>query len=131
MRTSTTLLGLIAALSVSGCGIDVSGRLDPTSVVRHGWGGETQIASRADTGSARAQRVLGDMYFLGEGGVPRDERTAVNYWRLAADGGNADAQARLAAYEAGQPVPLYHDGSGAREFVMRWVDDVNDWRTMK
>ena len=130
MRTSTTLLGLIAALSVSGCGIDVSGRLDADSAVRHGWGGELQIAPRADTGNPGAQRLLGDMYYLGEG-IPRDERTAVNYWRLAADGGNADAQARLAAYEAGQPVPLYHDGSTAREFVMRWVDDVNDWRAMK
>ena len=130
MRTSTTLLGLIAALSVSGCGIDVSGRLDADSVVRHGWGGELQIAPRADAGSAGAQRLLGDMYYLGEG-VPRDERTAVNYWRLAADGGNADAEARLAAYEAGQPVPLYRDGSGARELVTPWVDDINDFRNMK
>ncbi len=130
MRTSTTLLGLIAALSVSGCGIDVSGRLDFNSMLEHGWGGDTQFAARADAGSARAQRLLGDMYYLGEG-IPRDERSAVNYWRLAADGGNAEAQARLAAYEAGQPVPLYRDGSGAREIVMRWVDDFNDWRTMK
>ena len=130
MRTSTTLLGLIVALSVSGCGIDVSGRLDPDSVVRHGWGGEKQIVPRADAGDAEAQRLLGDMLYLAEG-IARDERAAVNYWRLAADGGNADAQARLAAYEAGQPVPLYRDGSDAREFVMPWVDDFNDWRKMK
>ena len=130
MRTSTTLLGLIAALSVSGCGFDVSGRLDVRSVLDHGWGAEKQIAPRADAGSAGAQRLLGDMYYLGEG-RPRDERTAVNYWRLSADGGNADAEARLAAYEAGQPIPLYRDGSGAREFVMGWVDYLSEGRGMK
>jgi TPR repeat protein len=48
----------------------------------------------AEQGDSRAQSLVGDMYFAGEG-VSRDVDEAVGWLRLAAHQGNADAQALL------------------------------------
>jgi TPR repeat protein len=39
---------------------------------------------------------LGIFYEQGRGGLPKDEREAARLYKLAADQGNASAQARLA-----------------------------------
>ena len=59
----------------------------------------------AEQGNAAAQGNLGVMYEKGQG-VPRDDKTAVKWSRLAAKQGNAAAQGNLGVmYEKGQGVP--------------------------
>jgi TPR repeat protein len=59
----------------------------------------------ADQGYAKAQALLGSMYFLGHG-VPQDNTEAVKWFRMAADQGEADAQAVLGHYyRDGQDTP--------------------------
>ena len=53
-----------------------------------------QVRARAEQGDAAAQNNLGCMYDQGRG-APQDDREAVRWWRLAADQGNAEAQAAL------------------------------------
>jgi len=48
----------------------------------------------AEQGNADAQYNQGLMYALGRG-VPQDDKTAVKWYRLAADQGDADAQKKL------------------------------------
>ena len=58
----------------------------------------------ADQGDARAQSILGLMYFHGRG-VPKDYAEAVKWYRLAADQGDAQAQYNLAlSYAKGEGV---------------------------
>ena len=64
---------------------------------------ETQV--KAEQGEANAQYLLGAMYSLGEG-VPKDQKEAVKWYRLAADQGDAKAQYNLGAmYGNGTGVP--------------------------
>lgn len=59
----------------------------------------------ADQGDARAQSLLGLMYFLGRG-VPQDDLAAARWFRLAADQGDAPAQFNLGVmYAEGRGVP--------------------------
>jgi len=52
-----------------------------------------------------AQSKLGEMYQLGYG-VPKDDKTAVKWYRLAAEQGHADAQYNLGwMYRTGRGVP--------------------------
>ena len=60
----------------------------------------------AEFGNAKAQRMLGDCYFWGEG-IREDKREAVKWYRLAAEQGNAEAQWRLG--------DCYFWGEGIRE----------------
>ena len=54
---------------------------------------------------AGAQFSLGLMYYKGQG-VPQDYKEAVQWFRLAADQGNAGAQTNLGVmYDVGQSVP--------------------------
>ena len=73
-----------------------------------------QVRARADQGHAAAQNSLGVMYDRGRG-VPRDDREAVRWYRLAADQGFAAAQFNLGN--------MYYFGRGAprddRE-ALRW-----------
>ncbi len=110
MRSFSQLLALIAALALAGC-TDVSGRGGFEYITTYDFSGIDQ--PRPDPGNASDRRLLGDMYFWAEG-VEYDEEQAVKYWRLAAEAGDADAQARLAAHEAGEPVPLYRTGGALR-----------------
>ncbi|MBT5818509.1 MAG: hypothetical protein HOI25_09240, partial [Proteobacteria bacterium] len=59
----------------------------------------------ADQGYAIAQSNLGVMYELGEG-VPKDDKAAVEWYRLSAEQGNASGQYNLGLmYEYGRGVP--------------------------
>jgi TPR repeat protein len=49
----------------------------------------------AAEGDARAQSVLGLLYYRGQGGVPQDKTEAVKWLRRAADQGDAQAQYNL------------------------------------
>ena len=64
------------------------------------------IRTRAETGDAAAQNILGECYLNGQQ-VKRDYREAVQWIRKAADQGLAEAQHNLGMlYEAGQGVPF-------------------------
>ena len=60
----------------------------------------------AEFGNAKAQRMLGDCYFWGEG-IREDKREAVKWYRLAAEQGNAKALKELG--------DCYFWGEGIRE----------------
>ena len=60
----------------------------------------------AEFGNAKAQRMLGDCYFWGEG-IREDKSEAVKWYRLAAEQGDAEAQRILGA--------CYYFGTGIRE----------------
>ncbi|MFL4978639.1 MAG: tetratricopeptide repeat protein [Xanthobacteraceae bacterium] len=62
----------------------------------------------AEKGDARAQSLLGLIYYIGRGAM-RDDAKAVTWLRLAADQGDAAAQFRLGLmYSEGQGVPQDH-----------------------
>ena len=71
-------------------------------------GGTPSVASireRANTGEAKAQLILGVMYYTGTG-VPQDESQAVGWFRKAAEQNDAAAQNRLGLmYANGRGVP--------------------------
>ena len=72
-----------------------------------------QWAPLADTGDARAQKAVGDLYYSGRG-VGRDPARAAHWYAQAADRGNADAETALGTlYMTGQGAP--QDFSRARE----------------
>ena len=113
MRSFSQLLALTAALALAGCANDVSGRFGFDPMTAHDFSRVGQAEPRPDPGNASGRRLLGDMYFWAEG-VEYDEEQAVKYWRLAAEAGDTDAQARLTAYEAGEPVPQSRTGGVLR-----------------
>jgi TPR repeat protein len=62
----------------------------------------------AEQGDARAQSLVGLIYYIGRGAL-RDDAKAVTWLRLAADQGDAAAQFRLGlVYSEGQGVPQDH-----------------------
>jgi uncharacterized protein len=62
----------------------------------------------AERGDARAQSLVGLIYYIGRGAL-RDDAKAVKWLRLAADQGDAAAQFRLGLmYSEGQGVPQDH-----------------------
>jgi hypothetical protein len=65
-----------------------------------------------DEGDARAQALLGLMYYRGQG-LPRDYAEAAKWFRLAADQGDVDAQFHLGVmYSEGQGMPQdYPEGA--------------------
>ncbi len=120
MRSFSQFLALISAIALAGCVTDVSGRVGVDPIVTQYFSRMDQVKPKADPGNASGRRLLGDMYFWAEG-VEHDEEQAVKYWRLAAEAGDTDAQARLAAYEAGEPVPLTRTGGALRD-LFNWAD---------
>ena len=60
----------------------------------------------AEFGNAKAQRMLGDCYYVGEG-IREDKQEAVKWYRLAAEQGDAEAQRMLGV--------CYYVGEGIRE----------------
>ena len=60
----------------------------------------------AEFGNAKAQRMLGDCYYVGEG-IREDKQEAVKWFRLAAEQGDAEAQRMLGV--------CYYVGEGIRE----------------
>lgn len=59
----------------------------------------------AERGEAPAQQLLGEMYHQGRG-LPRNDRQAARWWKLAAAQGDADAQNNLGwAYDSGRGLP--------------------------
>ena len=50
----------------------------------------SELQPLAEQGDAYAQGVLGEIYRKGEG-VPQDYKTALKWWTLAAEQGDADA----------------------------------------
>jgi hypothetical protein len=66
----------------------------------------TRLQPLADAGDARAQSLLGFMYFKGQG-IPQDLVRAAAFYRSAAEQGNAEA-----AYNLGI---MYHQGQGVQQ----------------
>jgi len=56
------------------------------------------LIAQAEKGDADAAEKLGDMYYVGFGGVSKDGKEAVNWYRKAAEQGNAYAQQVLAGF---------------------------------
>ncbi|MGH7232319.1 MAG: tetratricopeptide repeat protein [Nitrospiraceae bacterium] len=68
--------------------------------------GESRIRSQAEHGDAAAQHKLGSMYWFGAEGIQQNPAEAVRWYRLAADGGNTEAQVDLGIlYTEGRGVP--------------------------
>jgi len=66
---------------------------------------DIELLKKANAGDAASQYNLGEMYLHGRG-VPKDEKEAVRWYRLAADQGRASAQCRLGVmYAGGHGVP--------------------------
>lgn len=60
----------------------------------------------AESGDARAQSTVGQLYYLGGHGVQRDDAKAVKWFRLGAEQGNAVAEFSLGVmYAEGRAVP--------------------------
>ncbi len=60
----------------------------------------------AEQGYARAQANIGDRYYMGNRGLPEDDKEAVKWYRRASEQGSAWALARLGlCYERGRGVP--------------------------
>jgi len=65
-----------------------------------------ELTPLAKQGNANAQYQIGWMSFVGRG-VPQDDKTAVKWWKLAADQGLGNAQ-----YNLGN---MYRHGDGVRQ----------------
>ena len=64
-----------------------------------------ELHKAAEQGNVDAQLALGDMYHNGEGGVPQDDKEAVNWYRKAAEQGDAEAQYNIGMmYQKGEAV---------------------------
>ena len=64
-----------------------------------------ELRPLAEQGNARAQQLLGSIYFGGKG-VSQDYAEAVKWWHLAAERGSVEAQFSLGyIYEHGEGVP--------------------------
>ena len=64
-----------------------------------------ELRTRAEQGNARAQAILGGMYYDGRG-VPQDYAEAVRWYRLAAEQGDAVGQFSLGGiYALGKRLP--------------------------
>ena len=73
------------------------------------------LQALADAGNARAQKLLGDLYFNGRGGFEQDCAKALELYEQAADQDYADAQAQLGY--------MYQNGAGVElsyEKAMEW-----------
>lgn len=49
-----------------------------------------KLKNEASNGVVQSMIWLGDIYSQGPTGIPRDERKALKYWKMAADYGNTD-----------------------------------------
>jgi uncharacterized protein len=75
----------------------------------------------AEQGDARAQSLLGSIYYSGRG-VPRDDLEATKWFSLAADQGDAAAQFRLGLmYSEGHGMPQDH--AEAAEWYQRAANE--------
>jgi TPR repeat protein len=81
------------------------------------------IAAEASEGNSTAQRVLGGMYYWGNGGVEQSDEIAALWWKRAAANGDSMAAANLARLAAGQPVDGELHASVGREIAARLEDD--------
>jgi uncharacterized protein len=64
-----------------------------------------EIRARAEMGDAKSQERLGAAFFLGKGGLTKDEVEAVKWFRKAAEQNVADAQFSLGVcYDSGEGV---------------------------
>ena len=80
--------------------------IDGRGVARNYKEAEKWLSLAAEQGSAWALRNIGWLYTNGGDGLPRDYVKAVDFFRKAAEGGNADAPYDLGrAYELGLGVP--------------------------
>ena len=73
------------------------------------------LKALAEAGNARAQKLLGDLYFGGKGGFEQDYGKALELYEQAADQDYADAQAQLGY--------MYQNGIGVElsyEKAMEW-----------
>ena len=76
------------------------------------------VRTAAEQGNADAQFKLGDMYATGEG-VPKDDREAERWFRMAAEQGHLGAQMSLVKIYTGEWCP---NPENARE-AARWFRD--------
>ena len=67
--------------------------------------GRPHLKFAADQGDAGGQNALGILYATGRGGLAQDAREAVRLYKLAADQGNAIAQAALERLTKWRAIP--------------------------
>ena len=73
------------------------------------------LAKAAASGNADAQAAYGDMFWSGQGGLPRDRAQAFSWFLRAAEQGNVGAMAHVSlCYEAGEGV------NGEDLLALRW-----------
>ncbi len=76
------------------------------------------LTQRAQSGDAQAQYLLAESYYRGEG-AKRDYRTALKWYRQAADNGNADAQYQLGYLHQHGPDLVKKDDRQAFEWYLK------------
>lgn len=65
---------------------------------------DNNLLQRANSGDPKAEVAVGDLYSNGQGGLPKDPRKALEYYKRAADQGYAVAQVREGfLYATGAP----------------------------
>ncbi len=87
-----------------------------------GRGPDAGLLFQARRGVAEAQFRLGELYRVGEGGVPRDQSASLRWCRAAAEQDHLDAQIRLAE--------AYYRGEGESqdtEEAARWFRAAAEW----
>lgn len=65
------------------------------------------ISEAAQRGDAKAQGLLGYAYWLGQGGLPKNEGEAIRWFTLASQRGSADAMAQLGNIYSDQDPPRW------------------------
>jgi TPR repeat protein len=81
-----------------------------------------EIRARAEMGDAKAQERLGAAFFLGKGGLTKDEVEAYKWWLLAAGQGNDDAKHNMTIVENKMAREQIAEGQRlARDFKPRKV----------
>ena len=73
-----------------------------------------RIKELADAGNLHAVKFLGDLYFYGMGGYPQDYAKALETYLIAAEEGDADAQAQVGR--------IYMDGLGVEQNAEKAMD---------
>ncbi len=87
--------------------------------------GSEALIQKAEQGDAKSQCELGINYHFGWGGLPQDDKSAVNYFRKAADQGYGDAQYWLGfCYSGGYGVQK--DETQAFNWYKKSADNGND-----
>ncbi len=110
-RNLFLILMLVAAVGAHGESLSPSSKQEDMPYAEKTW---VQVQAKADSGSAKAQAILGWMYFAGIDGLPEDAAKAAEWFQKAAAQGNTFAQNMLGR--------MYYRGEGVSKNIAKAVD---------